>query len=262
MHVGSNAALSFDTHDAPGAKIRKAIFKKWKQATLDYPSPDALIINGDCIDGNNKKQNGIGTWSPDLLRQCDEAAELIDMWKAKNVFIIKGSGYHVIAGGTGLHCEELIARKVKNACKYPNEKDFEGDYAGFHWYISIEGVTFHVSHKIPVSKVFFYKSTPLAKELLFEKLNSMLRHEMTKYKTNIVLRAHGHSFVWLEYAKSAGCCLPGWKGLDEHMLENGAVSMSPDFGFIDIKIEGESWDWHKHLSNLNEFQSAPHRIIE
>jgi hypothetical protein len=256
LHVGSLVGLALDEHNLT---IPSKIFKRYREAVKANPRPKFLIVNGDAIEGQNKKKTGFGTWTTDLIKQIEEAAELIDMWQAEKVFIVRGSPYHVAAGNTGMQCEEWLARKVKNAVPYPG--DDPKARSGWHWYITIEGITIHVSHKIPFSKVFHYKSTPLAKEMLFEKLNSMLRHDINEYKTSLVLRAHGHSYMWLEYSRSAGCVLPCWKAVDEFAEENGAISFSPDLGYVKLSVDGDTLDYQKNLFHLDEVQPAPHYIM-
>lgn len=258
LHVGSRVALSLPVHDAAGKEIRRKIYEKWKESSGgEWNSPDILIIDADIIDGQNVKEKGIGLWTTDIDEQCQEACELISMWKAKRIFIVRGSDYHVNVGNTGLSSEEYIARQL-NAEKYPHSTD----RSGYHWYITIDNVTFHVAHHIGVTMVYHYKSTPTAKEMLYAKLNDMLRHEMGKYKTNIVLRAHAHYFNAVEYSNSLGMVLPCWKGLDGYMLKKGSIAMSPDIGFIGFDVKGDQYRWEKHLYRLTEFQPAPHVIIK
>ena len=240
------------------APIRKRLFGRWKEAAEgEDGSPDILIVDADLIDGQNVKEKGFGLTTTDIDEQCQEAAELISMWKAKKIFILRGSDYHVNVGNTGLSSEEYIARQL-NAEKYPHTKDS----SGYHYYITIDNVTFHVAHHIEFSRVFHYKSTPVAKEMLFAKLNDQLRHEMGKYKTNIVIRAHAHGFIAVEYASMLGMVLPCWKALDAHMLKRGSIAMRPDIGYVRFDVSGDSYRWVKRLYKLPEFQLPPHVIIK
>jgi hypothetical protein len=263
LHVGSRVSVSIpDVGGSFGrdtyAPIRKRLFSKWEEASKgEWGNPDILIVDADLIEGQNIKEHGHGLTTTDIDEQCDEACELIDMWKAKKLFILRGSDYHVNVGSTGLSSEEHIARKL-GAEKYPHSKDS----SGYHYYITIDQITFHVAHHVECSRVFHYKSTPVAKEMLFAKLNDQLRHEMGKYKTNVVIRAHAHSFIAVEYAVSLGMVLPCWKALDSHMLKRGSIAMSPDIGYVGFDVRGDSYRWEKHLYKLPEFQLPPHVIIK
>lgn len=263
LHVGSRVGLADPacSTGGKGARVRSALFERWKQSTEGkWERPDVLIVNGDAVDGQNRKQGGGGSWTTDLLEQSDHAAQLLSMWNAKRIYVIRGSGYHVDANNSGLQVEELLARKL-NAEEYPGQDAIppeNRERSGWEWYLHMEGVTFHVSHKIGVSKVFHYQSTPTARQMLQAKLNDRLRHELdSKLKINVILRAHAHYFNTVGYSGSQGFVLPCWKGLDEWMLGNGPLDISPDIGFLGFTVHDGSWLYEKHLWSLGEVQPAP-----
>jgi len=261
LHVGSRVGLAdpktTPTSDA-GAPIRSALFDIWGTATTGkWKSPDVLIVNGDAIEGPNRKGKGLGTWSTEGREQIDEAVHLLRMWKARHIYVIRGSNYHVDRDGDA--AEEILAQKLK-AEVYPNQEDVDRDRrvrSGWHWYLHLAGVTFHVAHHIAVSKVFHYQSTPTARQMLQAKLNDQLRHTIEKYRTDIVLRAHAHYYNTVGFSGSQGYVMPCWKGLDEFMQTKGALDISPDIGFLAWEIcDGEA-RFHKELWGLQDVQPAP-----
>lgn len=255
LHVGSRVGLALPGHGV-GEEIRSNIYEFWKSCTSGkWAAPDILIIDGDVIDGCNRKEVGLGTWTTNILEQCDEAVKLIKMWNAKKIYVIRGSDYHVQNGN--IPAEELVARDLK-AEGYNPDADMK---TGWHLYLTVDEITFHISHKVGVSKVFQYKTTATAKEMLYAKLNDMLRHEMGKYKTNIVLRAHSHDFVSVEYSSMLGITLPCWKAVDDFAAKNGAIALSPDIGFVGFEIDGKNYIRDKQLARLTDVQEAPHVIV-
>ena len=248
-----------------GRPIRDAIYQKWCEATSGpWKNPDVLIVDGDIVEGQNRKSGGLGVITTDLYEQMADAVDLLKMWKAKKIYIIRGSGYHVEADHSGIQCEEQIARNL-GAEEYPNQEHIDPerrDHSGWHWYISVGPETFHASHHIAVSKVFHYMSTPTARAMLDAKLNDMLRHELGKFRTSIVLRAHAHYFNHVEYSSSHGFVLPCWKAVDEFGAKRGAISLSPDIGYLGFEIGKGGMRYEKRLVRLTDVQAAPHTIVK
>lgn len=271
MHVGSDYALADPkvTGDRPGRAVRSALYGIWREASGGpWHRPDVLIVAGDCVEGQNRKSGGIGTWTTDLLEQADHAAKLLRMWDAKSIYMVRGSNYHVAAAGSGLQVEEYIARKI-GAVEFPNQDGIEPedrDRSGWEWYLDLGGVVFHVSHKIAVSKVFHYQSTPTARQMLQARLNDRLRHELTEYggerrSIQVVLRAHAHYYNTVGFSGSEGYVLPCWKGLDEFMLSNGPLDISPDIGFLGFTIENGGYSREKNLWTLGDIQPPPLSVV-
>lgn len=258
LHVGSKVALSTNSRTDSYSNLRKKIFNVWEKMTTDYSEPDLLILGGDLIDGQNRKEGGIGTTTNDLLEQADEAVELIKQIKAKQTIVVRGSQYHVSPHGTGLQIEEYIARQL-DAQPHPIEK---GNHSAWHWFVTVNGYTFHIHHKISVPRVWHYKSTPLARAMMMTKLHNSLRGEMAKYRVNCVLRAHCHSFIAVEYATTLGMTLPCWKVLDDYLEREDPLSYIPDIGFVTWQIdESGNANWTKHIFKCEDIQKPPHIVI-
>jgi len=264
LHVGSRVALADPAISGAADMyhpVRAALFERWQAATIGpWGKPDALIVNGDIVDGRNKKKGGLGCWTTDLLEQADHAVELLKMWGAKRIYIVRGSDYHVEADS--LPVEEYVARQL-NAEEYPGQENVPGVHvrSGWHWYLRFEEVTFHVAHKISVSKVFHYQSTPTARQMLQAKLNDQLRGELPKHRVKIVLRAHAHYFNTVGFSGSDGFVLPCWKTLDEYMLKSGPLDISPDLGFLGFEVNGESYRYEKNLFSLSAVQRPPLTVV-
>jgi len=104
---------------------------------------------------------------------------------------------------------------------------------------------------------------------LMAKLNDRLRCAISDYRTKVVVRSHAHYFNHIEFSGSKGYVTPCWKALDEFMLANGPLDISPDIGFLPFiitqgpeggiftheKIEGET------IWSINDVQTAPLTVV-
>ena len=111
LHCGNAAGL------APFAKnnTQKQLLSRWEDCIAQFGArPDILICNGDAVDGLQIKGQGRGDddWMPS---QIMDAANLLQMWKAKRTIIVAGTGYHV-RGGASVDFEEMLANQLH--CEY------------------------------------------------------------------------------------------------------------------------------------------------
>jgi len=90
-HVGSEAGLT----SIPKNATQKALLEKFKDCIKMYGSPDILVIDGDAIDGDQRKSGGAGLTEDDIREQEKDAIKLIKMLNPKEVFLVSGTAYHV-----------------------------------------------------------------------------------------------------------------------------------------------------------------------
>lgn len=267
-HVGHELGLAnpeWTPKYSAGKPVQKALYQAYCDAVnkSGWKRPDALVSVGDWCDGQGKRRGGAEQWTTDFDEQAEYGAELLRMWDAKRYYVILGTGYHGQLDRTGCHVEEYMARTL-NAEEYPNQGHLPKRFrkrSGYHWYLSFEGLTFHVQHKVSVSRVFHYRSTPIARQMLGAKLNDALRHEQSEYRTNIVIRAHAHYYWMCGSGASAGFDLPCWQALSPFMQETGAVDISPDIGFVGFEVNGKDYRYEKVLWTLEDVQVPPHTVV-
>lgn len=231
----------------------------WCSQQLTKPEIDLLIINGDAIDGNNSKDLGREVWTTSMIEQINDCAQLItDHYKFKNVIVTTGSGYHVKRGADPY--EEILAEKL---ARHETEGDlgeflrreilpthFEREngvthvqgsnysYTDYKWKFKCEiqdhwevfSITHHVSH----SKVEFYRSTPLAREMVTAELDA------SKYspdeRPTILIRSHTHYYCLLDFSGSTGIITPAWKFPDEYLHRGGIGGTLPSIGIEEIVL--------------------------
>jgi hypothetical protein len=245
LHVGSRLAIC-----PPNLSMRQggvyrpteaqaALYQQWAKLAADWRGADALVCCGDAIDGQGPKTRGTEQWSTDLEDQLYAAAALIQMFRAKRVYLINGTGYHVDAGGRPL---ESLLGEIIGAERIGTQ----GARSAEELFLSAGGKTLHFAHHISIG-TGWYKTTPLARELVFALLN-----ESSKHRVDIVIRGHVHYFVGVEFTRQRGYILPCWQLQTRYMLRRSAFAMLPDLGALRFHLrDGNVW-LEKRIFKLDE----------
>lgn len=287
LHVGSHWGLADPKEPprkSPGLPVIRRLYEEWERAANGpWHAPDTLVVDGDAIEGQARKDGGTHVWTTDVLEQVSNAADLLRMWKARSIYILGGSGYHVMLHDTGLSAEELLGRELK-AEPYPNQEgvpDKDKRRSGIHWFLTLAGTTVHVAHHVAVSRVFAYMSTPIARAMMQAKLNDPMVREWESmyraaqgvpeqlraldankgvYKTRVVIRAHAHYFWLCDSGGSMGVCLPAWKVPDPFILRNDPLGFG-HLGYCAIEAEADSFRFEKHIIRIEDANRPPHSVV-
>lgn len=210
-------------------KLQKALLNIWTEAIDDLSQkPNICIVNGEPIDGANKKQLGNQSWSTSLYDQAMDSVKLLKMIPAKEFMFVRGSGYHVQVDGTPV--ESFIADKMK-AKKF---KTVTGQEVNSWYWSNVEmgGKLFSFTHHLPYAKFFAYRATPLAKEMALMALD---KGRSMKY--DVIVRSHVHYYMQVESANTIALTTPAWKYPDGHLTRGGLGGIYPDIGGIEIIVE-------------------------
>jgi len=206
LHVGSPTGL----HPAPRTPGQEALLRMWRECQRWCGKPDVVLINGDAIDGEDRK--GRDTIEADILDQCQHAAELIHEWGATSEYIIiSGTPYHEDCAGTQM--SRAVADKLRVMCLEA------GDGAAVTWKrklnTTINGwFRLQARHQIGRSSVPYGTSTAQAKSKVWQVLNAALtaRREVDHVKwPHLLVFSHVHYFNL--QADDYGCVvsLPCWQ---------------------------------------------------
>ncbi len=271
LHVGSVVGISNpDCGDDAYLPVREALYKKWCESVKGpWRKPDVLILAGEAVDGQGKRRGGTEQWTSNLEDQAHFAAELVSMWEARKIYCLRGSNYHVDINGSGINIDELAAQKM-GAEIWPNQDNIDPKRrarSGYSLFLTIGNVTLHIAHKVSVSKVFHYRSTPIAREMMHAKLNDPMRHyaeamqlEMGKYKTRLVVRGHAHYYWYCATSGSAGINLPCWQARSAFIEQEMPLGMC-DIGFVGLEVKGDHFTHEPVLWQVEEAQPPAHAII-
>jgi hypothetical protein len=197
--------------------------------------PDAIIVNGDLIDGPQRKQDGTELSLPLLFDQTEAAEQCLRVLKKKcpsmKWYFVQGTEYHV---GRAAQHEEQIAKSI-GATKYSSLGS--GVYVKEVLWLEVEGIIVECSHHISVTQGF-YRLTALDREMQW---SAMAAKDNSKGvpKADLLIRSHVHNFQAAEHASKQGLVTPCWQLQTRYMRKNSVYRMIPDIGGTFIEIDGE-----------------------
>ncbi len=256
LHVGSRVGLSHpDYGPSKGGcqHIRDLLWKHWKECSGGaWHKPDFLVVNGEATDGQGRRSGGSEQWTTDIQEQVTCAVELVKMWDAKKVYVIRGSGYHVEVGQTGMCADELFAKEI-GATKAGQRSCSAMDMTS-----TVGGVTFHFAHIVGFSQNFAYRGTPLNVELLHAALHGEIDDNGTKRKVQILVRGHAHYYWHSESATSHAFILPCWQGKTMFMRRRKSLAVNPHIGFVGVTVKDGEFSYERHVLELEGKYARPH----
>jgi hypothetical protein len=257
LHVGSYYGIMPDTVKFSDSKtgmkvsmrpnsLQKTLLGYWKEM-LTYVKKagklDAVIVNGDIIDGCQRLSSGKFTWTNDLGVQLQACRSLLETIPCKEWFFTASSEYHAIRE---MPVEKILAEQM-------------GGEFGDDLIIELNGARIHASHNIPVSKSSWqYRSTPLARDML---LMALAQSEEEYGHIDVVLRAHAHYFVQVGFAHSIGLITPGWQTRTPFGVKIDAIS-PPDIGFVMLEVDGRDIDVRKRIWKVPKSNCKVVKVVQ
>ena len=257
IHNGSSTAVCSDSPYVAEIdsvvnpnKLHRALKTAWDDCIDDLrQKPNLLVINGEPMDGANKKQLGQQSWTTNIEDQMNDFMKLIKPIPYDNILFTRGSGYHVQQEGTNF--EEVLANRL-GAARY---KAYGGSGAtDYYALVDIYGKQFNFTHHIGFNKWAAYRTTALAREMA-----GMVFERDKMGKADVIVRSHVHYFVHIEFVHTHGVTTPAWKFPDAHLFRGGLAGTTPDIGMVEFIIEpnGEI-ELVKHIAELNVKPTVRH----
>lgn len=239
LHCGSIYGLippgfitSDDREFVPNAGQRY-LWECWKDAAKFLNPLDALVVNGDVIDGNQDKQKGTELALPLFSDQAEAAFLCID-WLRKHtgnpkIYCLQGTEYH--EGRAGREAE-VVAEKL-GAVRYSGLGT--GRWCREALDLEVDGVILNFSHGISVS-AGLYRATPPDREAVWSALAGKVGKAA---RADCVVRAHAHHFVHVEHPSKHCYINPCWQLQTRFMRKNSSYRMLPDIGCTWINVSGQ-----------------------
>jgi hypothetical protein len=213
------------------ALVRSQVWDFFAAAVDKYRPYDVAIWGGDMTDGKGSRSGGTELLSNDWKVQVDIAVKVIEFVDASVNRMVYGTPYHVASEGTDI--EDFIADKV-------------GARIGSHEWYNINGKIFDVKHKIGSSTIPHGRLTPLAREIMWNRL-----WYPRQPKADVLLRGHVHYFEQIDHDDCLGFTGPALQGYGSK-YGSRECSGKVDIGVLvfDVYDDGEIV-WKKELANVS-----------
>jgi len=209
-----------------GQKHLLACWRHIYQTAKEEIKPDILVVNGDLVDGEQRKSFGTEALTTIIAAQTKAAKKLLEPLASlvKEVYVTRGTPYHDGARG-------MIAEGIAEGLGAigPNS----GWYTWSLLDLEIGGVVVNIQHSISVA-TGLYRATPLDREGIW---SALAGKEGKVPKADAIIRSHAHVFVHVEHASKHIAITPAWQLQTEYMRRHSAYRMLPDIGAIWLEID-------------------------
>jgi hypothetical protein len=247
------------------------VAKKWHK-------PDKLILLGDMLNNPERGDAGLGVWSANPLDWFENAKQLIQLFDAKEIDMIRGTGRHVMIGdkaplpGEELLARDLDAKKLPGPGKYRSQIKFISNKWNFRM---------HFAHHVPSSQTEWYLPTPIAKEgirlqLQQKRLGTGERDKIiqsfteqiqrtgnvkrvTEYAIrqfanellnagdmDAIFRGHNHYWLRLDFKSQHLISCPCWQLPTEWMHKKGGEPLT-DIGAVRFRLTPDEDDFEERF---------------
>lgn len=205
MHTGSPAAPWPEGMQADEAEGKRAIPPGPKQRILNGYWADAIkavkdfecdtvFLMGDLVHGNNRKEGGRMTMTPDLDCQTDACVKLLEpMVKGRSVYSVSGSKYHD-------SWDVRIDRKIA--------KRFGGKHLGMLANVPLKGTDRKIQIQHGVSSAAIYREMVMGRYRLF--LDAAEGRGKLPFHIDMVIMGHLHFFTHIHNESGHMVNLPCW----------------------------------------------------
>lgn len=222
MHVMSYWGLIHPEHVAQDIRTGPTVYgmnkpqtfswEHWNKMIRDTKYVDAILINGDIIDGVNRHNVG-AVCNSDPMEQCKMSATLIKMLPEDvPLYITKGTRYHC---GDEFVSEQVVAEMTG------------GSYAT-EGIIEECGIRIFANHFAPHAQ---YKAG-----MLERKINQVAAAEKYSGKIDVIVRSHNHAFSSVITTDHVAVMTPGWQHKTPYAEEKDLITPS-DVGYVKLLIE-------------------------
>lgn len=194
---------------------------------------DLCIANGDLIEGKGERTGGTELITADRNEQKRLAIEILRFINAREYVFTFGTSYHT---GHEEDWEEQIA-------------DEFGAKIGGQQFIDVNGLVFHVKHKISGSSVPHGRFTALARQKLW---NLFWAERKETPRADVFIRSHVHYFNYCGGRNWFAVITPGLQGWGSKFGER-LCEGTIDFGFIHFDvINRREWVWKSHIAAVEQ----------
>lgn len=255
LHVGSDYAItSIDGPDRQ-TKWQTVLREHWLESIDKIGRHELMLINGEPINGINKKNNGAENYTSDISEQRRHAVKAVKEWRFDDMIVTRGSGYHSSDGGWTWF-EEDFAEAI-GAIKNGDNGDWTDEETAFRF----AGKVFNATHHVPGSIWFHYSTTPLTREGMGLSLNRTKYYDATVEHIDVVIRSHRHHRHLTDIEHSILAQTPCWQFRNRYMKRSGMGSLYPTLGCIWFIIESNG-EMSYHKNDLPDYKIPKKTLLE
>lgn len=226
--------------------IQQECFEFWVNKIEPLKPIDILIHNGDGIEGKGIRSGGTELIHPDRKDQVAICVDNIEVADPEHVVLTYGTPYHV---GSEDDWEGLISSRL-------NDRGIDTTIKGQDW-ITVNGTTFDIKHKVGASTIPHGRSTPQKKEALW---NMIWAYVGEQPQSDIFLRSHVHYFDYSGTSTYLAMTLPALQGQGTK-FGSRQCSGTVDFGFVVFDCyEDGSFVWEPYILRA-ESQRQEARVL-
>jgi hypothetical protein len=234
LHCGHEVGLTHPGFDSERPRVKRSQLYKVRRYQWDWFKEtvnglgriDAVIVNGDAIDGKGEKSGGTEQLTTDRDEQVEMAVAAIKIVPCKKIYMSYGTAYHT---GAQEDWEDDIAKEV-DALKIGGEDTLQ-----------VNGLNINYRHFVSRSSIPHGRHTAIAKEKLW---NGLWAERGEYPKADVIVRSHVHYHTyaggqgWLALTTPA---LQGYGSKFGGRIVTGIV----DYGMIIFDVyskEDYSWE--------------------
>ena len=179
------------------ANLQKEMWDNYLEMCNEFGKVDALIVNGDVIDGKGNRSGSTELLTADMFEQCDIAVSALQQIDAKQVMFTYGTPYHTAS---------------------PNGEDFDKEVADRmnapildELNVDVEGLVFNVKHKVGASGSPYNRAMPAGRHRLWEALEALRTNSKP---AGVYVRSHVHYFSFCGETNWYAFTLPALQSSD------------------------------------------------
>jgi len=207
---------------------------------------DFVFLLGDMIDGPGGRGGGAEHISTDTNVQVEIATRVIEEIPIKRgnerMVMVYGTPYHT---GDGADCEDIIAA------------NFGAKIGGQEW-VDVNGVMFHLKHKVGRSGVPHTKGTAISREWLTETLWNWMD---LAPKAEIIIRGHVHYpfYVGDPSMPYLAMTAPSMQWSSKFGVRQAVGTVALGYIYFEINEKGE-YSWQYKIAKLQSQKAKALKI--
>jgi hypothetical protein len=224
------------------ANLQREMWDNYMEMCDSFGKVDALIVNGDVIDGKGTRSGGTEQITSDMFEQCDIAVNVLKELDAKQLMFTYGTPYHT-ASPNGEDFDKEVADRMNS----PIQDELN---------VNVDGLMFNVKHKVGSSSSPYNRAMPVGRHRLWEAIEA-LRTD-TK-PADVYVRSHVHYFSFCGESNWYGFTLPALQSSDTKYGARQCVGLT-DWGMCLFYVDhGSLVGWDAMLYDLTSHKK---RVIK